>query len=241
MEKPRGPLAVFLPAVDPAPMHDHRRLGDARRNLQVADERLAFERDLDDRKRRLVVLRRLAEQTQRMLIGLLLARRAGDGVATDMAIFEGEGVELGKLLAGGPCLGARVGLRLVSQTDLAPRRRPVVAIEAEERIDHLLGIVAADTLERIDVAGATHDLLLDLVERALLCGCIGHPKRKRCGDAASDEPRCVHVGPLPKDVIRRPCHSGVGLACVIRAPYPTGRDFERSELKRAFCSSVSPS
>ena len=30
-------------------------------------------------------------------------------------------------------------------------------------------------------------------------------------------------------------------ARAIRAAYPTGRDAERSELKRAFCSSLSPS
>src|SRR5436190_70330 len=58
MEEARGALAILLPAVDPAPMHDHRRLADPRGNLQIADERLALERNLYDRKRWLVMLRR---------------------------------------------------------------------------------------------------------------------------------------------------------------------------------------
>ena len=206
MEEARGALAVLLPAVDPAPMHHHRRLSDAGGDLQVADERLALERDLDDRERRLVVLCRLAKQAQRMPIGLFLARRAGDGVTADMAIFERKRVEIGELFCGCACFGARVGLRLVIQTDLAPRRRPVIAIEAGERVDHLLGIVAADALERIDVPGPAHHLRLDLVERTLLRGRIRHCReRHRCGNAAGNQARCFHVGfLLPAAVLECP-------------------------------------
>src|SRR4051794_25094651 len=176
-------------------MHDHRRLADPRGNLQIADERLALERNLDNRKRRLVMLRRFAEQAQRVPIGLLLARRAGDGITSDMAILERKRVEFRKLLSGCAGFGARIGLPLVGETDLAPRRSPVIAIEAGERIDHLLGILAANALERIDPAGAAHDLRLDLVERALLRGCRWRRcERHRCGDAASDQARRFHVG-----------------------------------------------
>jgi hypothetical protein len=59
-----------------------------------------------------------------------------------------------------------VTLRLVGEPDLAPQCRPVVAIEARECSGDRFSIVAADTLERIDVPGAAHDLPLDLVERA---------------------------------------------------------------------------
>src|SRR4029077_10917671 len=147
MEEPRGALAILLPAVDPTPMHDHRWPADTCRDLQIADERLALERDLDNRKRRLVMLRRFAEQAQGMLIGLLLARRAGDGITGDMAIFERKRVEFRELLSRCAGFGARVRLPLVGETDLAPRRGPVIAIKAGERIDHLFGIVTANALE----------------------------------------------------------------------------------------------
>src|SRR3954449_2280774 len=100
------------------------------RDLQIADERLALERNLDDRKRRLVMLRRFAEQAQRVPIGLLLARRAGDGITGDMAILERKRVELREFLPRCAGFGARVRLPLVGETDLAPRRGPVIAIEA---------------------------------------------------------------------------------------------------------------
>ena len=209
MEEARGALAILLPAVDPAPMHDHRRPADPCGDLQIADERLALERNLDDRKRRLVMLRRFAEQAQRVPIGLPLARRAGDGVAGDMAILERKRVELRKLLSGCAGFGARVRLPLVGETDLAPRRGPVIAIEAGEPIDHLLGIVAANALERIDPPGAAHDLGLDLVERALLRGRHRRCReRHRCGNAASDQARRFHVASSSRYCCRPPRHHG---------------------------------
>ena len=66
--------AVFLPAVDAAPVHDHGRLGDARRLLQIADELLALERNFDDLERRIEMLRRLAEHAKRMLERLRACR-----------------------------------------------------------------------------------------------------------------------------------------------------------------------
>jgi hypothetical protein len=78
-------------------MHDHRRLGDAGRNLQVPDQRLRLEWQFDDRERRVVITRGLAEESQRMPIGLLLARRARNRVTRDVAILECKRVKLGKL------------------------------------------------------------------------------------------------------------------------------------------------
>ena len=181
-----------------------------------------------------------------------------------MAIFEREGVELGKLFAGCARVGPRVGLGLVGEPDLAPCGRPVVAVEAGERIDDLLGVIAPDALERVEMSGAPENLLLDLGERALLRG--------RRGDAARKAPRDVHVGwfptlllcrddadrggtksdaPVPSRRWRGPITGpsilrGPRIACgapdrMLAAPYPTGREAERSELKRAFCSSLSPS
>src|SRR5262249_26290588 len=63
-------LAVLLPTVDAAPVHDDRRPGDAAGNLQIANELLAIERDLDDLQRRIEMLRRLAEIAHRMPVGL---------------------------------------------------------------------------------------------------------------------------------------------------------------------------
>ena len=289
MEEGAGALAVLLPAVDAAPMHDHRRPGDAGRDLQTADERLALERNLHDRQRRPVMRRRLAEQAQRVPVGLLLPRRVGDGIAADMAIFEREGVELGKLFAGCARVRPRVGLGLVGEPDLAPCGRPVVAVEAGERIDDLLGVIAPDALERVDMSGAPENLLLDLVERALLRGRarrmpadVKRSKLRFCacsirktGSTFPDmrkAPRGVHVGwfptlllcrddadrggtksdaPVPSRRWRGPITGpsilrGPRIACgapdrTLAAPYPTGREAERSELKRAFCSSLSPS
>jgi hypothetical protein len=43
----------------------------------------------------------------------------------------------------------------------------MIAVEALQRSDHLLGVFVADLLERIDAPGAAHNFLLDLFERAL--------------------------------------------------------------------------
>ena len=169
---------VLLPAVDATPMHDHRRPGDAGRQLQIAHERLALERQLDDRQRRLEVLCRLAEQAQRMRIRLLLAGRAGHRVAADAAIVEGERVNLGELVAGRARARARVGLGLVVEPDPAPQPRPQIAVEARERAHHPLGILAADVLERIEPPGAAHHLVLDLLQRARRRGGLRRHRRR---------------------------------------------------------------
>src|SRR5262249_12529547 len=166
MKQLAGALAVLLPAVDPAPMHNHRRPRAARRNLQVADEGLSIEGKLDDLERRRKISRGLAKEAQRMPIGFHLAGRARHGIAADVAILERQRVELGKLAARRALARARIGLALVIEPNLAPQRRPVVAIEALELVDDALRVLAADALERVDVAGTAHDLALDLVERA---------------------------------------------------------------------------
>jgi len=100
-----------------------------------------------------------------------LARRARDRITADTAIVERQRVELGKLLARRALTRAFVALRLVGEPEPAPELRPQVAIEAGERARHLLGVLAADILERIEAAGAAHELGLDLVQRA--------PRRRR--------------------------------------------------------------
>src|SRR5262245_3345676 len=127
-------LAVLLPAVDAAPMHDDRWPRDAARDLQIANELLAVERDLDDLQRRLEVLRLLAEIAHRMPVGLDLTGRAGDRIAADAAIFERHGVDLGEFLAGCALLRALVAPRLVRKPDLTPGLRPLIAVEARERL-----------------------------------------------------------------------------------------------------------
>ena len=242
MEKPRGALAILLPAVDPAPMHDHRRLGDARQ--ESADSRRAS-------------CLRTGSRRSQAAVGSA-SPPCGTGAANAdrppscPACWRRDSDRYGNIRRRGcrarqaPCRRRPPWrARRPSPRKPRPTLHHAAAQWSRSRLVSALTTCSASS-RRIPsnglmLAGAAHDLRLDLVERALLCGCIGHPKRKRCGNAASDQPRCVHVGFLPKDVIGRPRHSGVGLARVIRAPYPTGRDFERSELKRAFCSSVSPS
>ena len=86
-------------------MHDHGRLGDARRLLQIADELLALERHLDDLERRIEMLRRLAEHAKRILIGCELAGRDRRRIAPDAAGVERVHVKLGELLAAAAGLG----------------------------------------------------------------------------------------------------------------------------------------
>ena len=166
MQEAARALAVLLPAVDAAPVDDDRRPGDAARDLQVAGERPALERDLDDLQRRVEVRRRLAEHAQRLPVGVELVRRARHRIARDHAVAERQHVGLGELLVAGALLGERVRLGLVVEADPAPRLAPCIGVEAVERRQHLLGVVAANALERIDAAGAAHHLRLDLVERA---------------------------------------------------------------------------
>ena len=71
-------------------------------------------------------------------------------------------------LALAPCLAQGIALRLVVEPDLAPGLRPVVAIEAGQRRDDALRVGRTDMVERVDLAGAAQDFLLDVVERAHL-------------------------------------------------------------------------
>ena len=160
--------AIFLPAVDAAPMQHHRRLVHAGRQLQIADELFAaVERQLDDFQRRVEIFRRLAEHAQRVLVRLPLARRIRRRIAADAAGVEGVHVKLGKLRTGRAGLGARVALLLVAEADLRPLLCPMILVEVLQRIHHPLGILAADILERIEPPGAAHELGLDLIQRAL--------------------------------------------------------------------------
>jgi hypothetical protein len=191
-----GAQAVLLPTVDASPVHDHRRPGDASRQLQVAGERPAVERQLDHGERRREVFRRFAEDAQRVPVGFKLARRARHRVATDAAIVEGERVELGELVGAGTGGRARVGRSLVAEPDLRPQPRPQVAVEARQRRAHLLGVGAADVLERIEAAGAAQHLRLDVVERAPERGRIRR-RRDRGGRAGRG-----HADDLPADIER---------------------------------------
>jgi hypothetical protein len=130
------------------------------------------------------MLRRLAKHAQRMTVGLLLAGRAGDRIAADAAIIERERIDLGEFVAGRALLGVLIAARLVRQPDLAPSPRPFIAIEARQRLDDLLGLVAANAFERIDPPGAAQDLRLDLVERPLA-------RAGRCLDIHGTPPRTL--------------------------------------------------
>ncbi len=155
---------VFLPAIDAAPMQYHRRPGRDRRPLQIAGERLARERQLCDLERWIEIARRLAEQTQRMPVGFELAGRIRRRIAADPAGVEGVHVELGKLGTRCARLGTGIGLLLIAEADLAPPPRPLILVEARQRIHHLLGILAADILERIEPPGAAQEFGLNLLE-----------------------------------------------------------------------------
>src|SRR6266705_5859284 len=102
-----------------------------------------------------------------MLERLKLAGRGRRRIAADAAGVEGLRVNLGELLAARAGLGRCVALRLVAEPDLAPLLGPVILVEAFQRRHHLFGILALDVLERVELAGAAHELGLDLVERAL--------------------------------------------------------------------------
>jgi hypothetical protein len=159
--------AVLLPAVDAAPVHHDGRITRSRRELQMTDERPARERQLDDLERRLEILRRLAEDAQRMAIGGKLPGRRRRRVAPDAAGIEAELEQLGELTRGRSGLGARISFGLVGKPDPAPRLGPMIAVKAGERIHHRRGILRTDALERAEAAGAAQDLGLYLLERTL--------------------------------------------------------------------------
>ena len=148
-------------------MQHHRRLGHARRLLQVADQLLALERNLDDLQRRIEELRGLAEHAQRVVIGGDLAGRHRRRIAPDAAGVERMHVKLAEPFAAAVGLGQRIGLGFVGEADLAPLVGPVVLVEALQRGHHLFGVFALDVLERVELAGAPHELGLDLIQRAL--------------------------------------------------------------------------
>ena len=62
-------LMVFFPDVHTAPVHDDRRARHAVRHLQIADQRRAFEWNLDDVERGLEVACRLAKRAPGMTVG----------------------------------------------------------------------------------------------------------------------------------------------------------------------------
>src|SRR5689334_15909083 len=133
----------------------------------MADQRLAFERQLDDFEPRLDVLRRLAKKPQRVPIGLELARCRRRRVAPDATRVEAQQKQLCELFPPGACGRARVGLRLIGEPHLAPLLGPMIAVEARERVRNRRGILRENALERAEPPGPATDLRLDLIERAL--------------------------------------------------------------------------
>src|SRR5213075_1231548 len=114
---------------------------------------LALERNAYRLDRRVERLRILLERFQRAGIRLLLARR--ELLAGPARDVEGvPGVEV-------------VAAREIALADPAPRRCPVVGLEAREPRHRLARILGLDAGERHDVAlRAAHGLLLELLERA---------------------------------------------------------------------------
>ena len=102
-----------------------------------------------------------------MPVGFLLAGRAGDGIAGEAAIVEGEKVGVADLLPVGALLCEGVAFRLVIEAYLRPLLRPMIAIQVLEPCHDFFDVIAADRLERTVVRGAAQDFFLDFVERAL--------------------------------------------------------------------------
>ncbi len=75
-------------------------------------------------------------------------------------------VKFSKLRSGSASFGARVGLLLIGETDLAPLSRPLILVETCERIHDALGIITANVLERAEPSSAPQHLRLDLIERS---------------------------------------------------------------------------
>ena len=157
--------AIFLPAVNAAPMQHHGRFRDTGWALQIADQLFVAERQLDNLERRIEIFSRLAEHAQRVLICLKLFRRIGRRITADTAGVERLHVKFGKLLAGCSSFSACVRLLLIAVPDLAPFPCPAILVEIGERVHHSLGILAANLLERIETPG-THEFGLDLRERS---------------------------------------------------------------------------
>jgi len=146
-------------------VHDHRRFRSSLRSLQVADELAVLERQLDRFERHVEIFRRLAEDAQRMLIGLLLAGRARARVAPHPAQLEGVVAGRRDQFRVGLVPRQFVAAGFVGQADLAPFLRPVVAVEAPQRLDDRRGVLEAHVVEGAQaLLRAAQDFLLDLVQ-----------------------------------------------------------------------------
>ncbi len=174
---------VLLAAVEPRDRDHERRRRAAFGHLDVADDLLALERQAHDLERRIEQLAVRQERRQRLVVGLLLARRVRHRPARERVIepglqeiLVGRGPARRRLrLAPFPCSGRRSG----------STPRPVVAlqaVDAGQRLAHLVGLEADQGIGA--AVGPRLCLLLELVER-----CAPAMVRRRRAKRAARSPR----------------------------------------------------
>ena len=193
-----GALAILLPPVHAAPMHDQRRLRPPGGDLQITDELLALERDLDDLQRGIEMFGCLAKNAQGVLVGFLLIDGARHGIAGDPAILERERIERCQLARVGVLAGTRVGICLVGEADPAPQLRPLIRIQACKRSNDLRGILPANPLERGDMAGTT-SFFISSSERSCAAACGTVAMESDAATPAANRP-VVFMGHAPQTI-----------------------------------------
>ena len=103
-----------------------------------------------------------------MSISLFFTRRTGHRIATDTTVIESHFVERGDIFRGAVLFDQRVTFGFVLETKDAPLFGPVVAVGARQGLDDHFDILALDPLKGVDARGTTQNLLLDLLQCALL-------------------------------------------------------------------------
>ena len=156
---------IFLAAVEAADGHDDRRLGDALRLAQIADDLLAVIGEAHRLDRRIDVAPITGGAFQHLLVGFCGSRRILQREAREQVVLHRVLVGLRRRRFVGGL--ERLGFREMAVADRAPDRRPMVALlalEIGERFAHFGGI---ELRHRIGApVGAGLNLLLQLFERA---------------------------------------------------------------------------
>ena len=157
-----GP-AVFLPTVDAAPMHDHRRPMDPFGHLQVADDFFTFEGNLATLQQRVHIGRGFEKGPQRAFVTSHFLRAAWHRITADAVIL------IGEIESFTGCFFLALLLLFIAQflvlsAELTPLAPPQVRIQTGETLQNLIDIFFPHPLERIDPSGAMRDVRGDFFE-----------------------------------------------------------------------------
>ena len=155
-------VTLFLPVVDAAPVHDERR-GPPGGQAQVADDLLVAQGQGDAFQRGIEVAGGGEVVVDGLAVGLLLAGRAGEGMAR--GAVPGGGLEVGRLgLVGVSLFFGFLGGILPARPGLAPGLGPGVGVHAGQFRQGAFCFGRVHEVEWAALAHALADAVLDFVQ-----------------------------------------------------------------------------